>query len=159
MFSGNNLYGKSFNYAFAYDMSEDVGNSDGFDVFFLENEQEESAFICDLVNANFLNVDTCIIWANYILFESTYDIEWYKVKIQNNLNGTVKLEMEITSKDRLVELLWETLIDIPCDENNFLEYGWFIFEAGTSSEEIWGWFNKHHSKGVHYLLYEYESEV
>lgn len=30
---------------------------------------------------------------------------------------------------------------------------WFIFDAGTDREEIWHWFDEHHSKGVYSLMF------
>ena len=31
------------------------------------------------------------------------------------------------------------------------------FNAGTDRETIWTWFNKQHSKGINWLMNEYES--
>jgi hypothetical protein len=61
--------------------------------------------------------------------------------------------------DEQVEKIWEGMVDIPFDE----EYGdlvisqdYYIWSKGTPRDEIWGWFDKHHSAGVYYLLYESE---
>lgn len=64
--------------------------------------------------------------------------------------------------DREVELLWEELEDIPVYENeNYelcLEVDFEGWNKGTTQSEIWNWFNKHHSKGITYLVNEYEPE-
>lgn len=63
--------------------------------------------------------------------------------------------------DHNVELIWDSLEDVLFYEDGegrmHLFYDWFLFEKGTEREEIWHWFDKNHSKGVHYLLYERES--
>lgn len=61
--------------------------------------------------------------------------------------------------DELLEEKWRELADIPFDETGgdlVLSRRWWLFETGTEREEIWKYFDEHHSKGVHYLLYEYE---
>lgn len=61
--------------------------------------------------------------------------------------------------DASIEQLWDGMTDIPFDENEdgdlyiLQDYG--PFNKGDSREYIWHWFDKKHSKGVHYLLYEY----
>lgn len=58
--------------------------------------------------------------------------------------------------DKAIESLWRLFEDVPmnpiteCMEESFM--GW---PAGTHREEIWHWFDKNHSKGVYYLLYEF----
>ena len=62
--------------------------------------------------------------------------------------------------DRVLEKMWESLEDVPCDENErgelILAVDWEQFKAGTECEEIWHWFDERHSKGVGYLMNEYE---
>ena len=63
--------------------------------------------------------------------------------------------------DELVEELWDMLEDIPFyddspEDDLLLAQDWFIFFEFSPRESIWQWFDEHHSKGVHYLLYEYE---
>ena len=58
--------------------------------------------------------------------------------------------------DAELEDLWRDLVDIPIDEDERLEEDWFIFKKGTWREDIWHWFDKRHSKGVCYLLYEFD---
>lgn len=62
--------------------------------------------------------------------------------------------------DNLLEKLWEGLEDRPFyekDSEQYIEEDYLEFEAGTSREDIWHWFDERHSKGVHFLLYEYDS--
>ena len=58
--------------------------------------------------------------------------------------------------DAELEDLWRDLVDIPIDEDERLEEDWFIFKKGTWREDIWHWFDERHSKGVYYLLYEFD---
>lgn len=61
--------------------------------------------------------------------------------------------------DENIEKLWRELTDIPFDENEndlVLSEDWFIFDKGTEREDIWHWFDDHHSKGVGWLMNEYE---
>lgn len=63
--------------------------------------------------------------------------------------------------DREIEKLWEELEDVPFyeDEDGYmcLDVDWNGFSKGTCREEIWHWFDEHHSKGVGWLMNEYES--
>ena len=58
--------------------------------------------------------------------------------------------------DREVEKLWEELEDVPVNENECLDCDWQGWNKGTHREEIWHWFDEHHSKGVGWLINEYE---
>ena len=33
---------------------------------------------------------------------------------------------------------------------------WFVFDKGTEREDIWYWFDEHHSQGVGWLMNEYK---
>lgn len=66
----------------------------------------------------------------------------------------------IRKLDNLVEKIWNGLEDIPFyeeDSEQYIEENYLDFEEGTSKEDIWHWFDERHSKGIHYLLYEYET--
>ena len=67
----------------------------------------------------------------------------------------------MVNKDREIEKLWEELEDIPVyEDENYelcLDVDWFSWNKGTSVDEIWHWFDEHHSKGVGWLMNEYES--
>ena len=58
--------------------------------------------------------------------------------------------------DREVENLWDELEDVPIDENDCLDVAWQGWDKGTHREEIWHWFDERHSKGVGWLMNEYE---
>jgi hypothetical protein len=62
--------------------------------------------------------------------------------------------------DREVEKLWEELGDVPFYEGEdgemYLDVDWQGWDKGTDRETIWYWFDAKHSKGVAWLLYEYE---
>lgn len=63
--------------------------------------------------------------------------------------------MNTKYNDTELENLWNSLVDVPMNENEQLEDDWFIFPKGTDKEEIWHWFDEQYSKDVSYLLYEF----
>ena len=68
------------------------------------------------------------------------------------------MNKEYNNKYSDVELenLWRDFADVPIDEDERLEEDWFKYKKGTDKEDIWHWFDKKHSKGVYYLLYEFD---
>lgn len=60
--------------------------------------------------------------------------------------------------DKRLEELWDDLTDVPViedvDMRTVLDEDWCGFEKGTDVEDIWKLFDKRHSKGVHWLMYE-----
>lgn len=61
--------------------------------------------------------------------------------------------------DAEVEELWRSLDDVPMDpETERMEKPFLIFPSGTQRGEIWQWFDRHHSKGIAYLLYGVEPQ-
>lgn len=61
--------------------------------------------------------------------------------------------------DGKIERLWDGMTDILFNEdkdgNLYLSRDYGPFYKGDSREYIWHWFDEKHSKGIHYLLYEY----
>lgn len=56
-------------------------------------------------------------------------------------------------RDVVVEELWDNLADVPIDpDTEELDEPYYIWPKGTDKEDIWHWFDEHHSKGVAYLL-------
>lgn len=65
--------------------------------------------------------------------------------------------------DENVERWWDELSDVPFDDHDpnhdmVLAEDWRRFKKGTKREDIWRWFDEHHSRGVAYLLNERGSE-
>lgn len=63
--------------------------------------------------------------------------------------------------DKQVEQKWIELEDILFDEDEddkelYLHDNWFLFNKGTHREDIWHWFDQNHSRGVAWLLYDFE---
>ncbi len=64
--------------------------------------------------------------------------------------------MAITDED--LEKMWESLGDVPIDNDERLETDFEIpelnirFQKGTHRETVWEWFDVRHSKGVAYLM-------
>ena len=74
---------------------------------------------------------------------------------------SVRWEMHgLQESDGMIERLWEELTDVPFDEDEngemILAVPWHGFQIGTPREDIWHAFDERHSKGVYYLLYEYD---
>ena len=82
-------------------------------------------------------------------------------------------ETEEVTGDRAIEIIWDNLEDIPfdgeddfkdgqCDgeddSNMYLSEDYHIWKAGTARLNIWHWFDKNHSKGIGWLMEEYEKE-
>lgn len=64
-----------------------------------------------------------------------------------------KLPSDRAFRDVVVEELWDNLADVPIDpETEELDEPYYIWPKGTDKEDIWHWFDEHHSKGVAYLL-------
>lgn len=67
-----------------------------------------------------------------------------------------------SNEDSALEAKWIELTDVPFDENEkgelILAEDWWEFPAGTSREDIWHYFDTHHSKGVHWLLYDFNGD-
>ena len=64
---------------------------------------------------------------------------------------------QIMEKDKRIEALWNEFGDIPMNpETEEIETKWNNFPAGTNREEIWYWFDEQHSKGVGWLMNDYD---
>lgn len=91
------------------------------------------------------------------------DLEELKILQDNNfvLPGDTPRDLQ-RRLDELLEKLWKGLEDVPFAENQGMEYlddCYLDFEVGeTTKEDIWHWFDDRYSKGIHYLLYEYDEE-
>jgi hypothetical protein len=61
----------------------------------------------------------------------------------------------IAERDAQLEELWSIFGDIPMDpDTERIEEDFLVFPAGTHREEVWHWFDKRYSKGVHGLMYK-----
>lgn len=56
--------------------------------------------------------------------------------------------------DEFLESKWEEFGNISIDDDECIEEDWFGFNKGTHREEIWDWFDRQHTKGVYWLMYE-----
>ncbi|MFI3279633.1 MAG: hypothetical protein R3Y55_03810 [Rikenellaceae bacterium] len=60
----------------------------------------------------------------------------------------------VAGGDEALEKAWQELGDVPmCPETEDMEEPFLHFPRFTRREEIWKWFDEHHTKGVAYLLY------
>lgn len=61
--------------------------------------------------------------------------------------------------DKELEELWEQFADIPMNpDTECIEVPFMGWSAGSSRDDIWHWFDQRHSKGVAYLLYDYDKK-
>ncbi len=144
-----NFYGKESNYYFGY-----LAENDDYDVtIYSSKEEANNQYFYPINDSEHWNsIDACIGWAAYYLINNA-NKSWHCIKIRN---PNMELEKEYYTKDTLIEDLWRTFIDVNIDENECIEQNWFIFEKGTYREEIWHWFDENHSKGVGWLINDFE---
>ena len=60
--------------------------------------------------------------------------------------------------DKNVEALWKEFQSVPVDRNGNLMTVWKAYPKGTNKNEVYEWFNRHHSKGLSYLIEEVKKE-
>lgn len=60
---------------------------------------------------------------------------------------------EIVLDDEVLEYLWEEFGDVLIDDNECILDDFIGFKRGTHREEVWHWFDIHHSKGVSFLMF------
>lgn len=63
-----------------------------------------------------------------------------------------EISKDIILNDKALEFLWQRLGDIPVNDDGITEEDFIGYPAGTDREEIWKWFDEHHSKGVAELV-------
>ena len=56
--------------------------------------------------------------------------------------------------DKNIEASWKEFQNVPVDRNGNLKAAWYAFPKGTNKNDVYGWFNRHHSKGLAYLMEE-----
>ena len=70
-------------------------------------------------------------------------------------------EKELTLQDTIdksIETLWKEFQNVPIDRNGNLKVAWKSYPKRTNKNEVYGWFNRHHSKGLAYLMEEVKKE-
>lgn len=117
-------------------------------------ENESWNYICETMQRKNLDYDYCVNYVNELTSKDLQDfIACDFITIKMNLH------------DKEMESLWEELEDIPFieDEDGRLildsDEPWHNFVPGTTKEEIWHYFDRNHSKGINYLVNEYESKT
>ena len=60
--------------------------------------------------------------------------------------------------DKNIEALWKEFENVPVDRNGNLRAAWKAYPKGTNKNEVYEWFNRHHSKGLAYLMEEGKNE-
>lgn len=117
--------------------------------FVTREEEYRTIFPNKELEADFDNIDSCLLWAAYVEFVEGVRTDTVLICEKD----TMKPVMWIQNRDQLLEYAWATLTDVNIDEEEQTEQDWFIFPAGTSREEIWHWFDERYSKGVGELMY------
>lgn len=93
-------------------------------------------------------------------------LQFVKTNIITSDNGIqFKAMPTLSERDAVLELLWKQFAEVPMDPETEKTEAPFLhlpmnaadylvsFDAGTTREDIWHWFDERHSKGVVYLLY------
>lgn len=117
-------------------------------------EKESWNYICETMQRKSLNNNYSVNYVNGLTSKDLQDF------IANDFI-TIKMNLQ----DKEMESLWEKLEDIPFIEDEDgrlildLAEPWHGFEPGTTKEEIWHYFDRNHSKGINYLMNEYESKT
>ena len=57
-----------------------------------------------------------------------------------------------------VEALRIEFQDVPVDRIGNLRVAWKAYPKGTNKNDVYDWFNRHHSKGLAYLMEEWKKE-
>ena len=94
------------------------------------------------------------------------DVKRRAIDTMNELNRTIPYNDYCTVMDGLqdiealrdrdeeLEEMWRRFGDVPMDpETECIEEQFMGWGSGTHREEIWHWFDRRHSKGIAYLLY------
>lgn len=116
--------------------------------------------------------DEDVPWTEAVLFQNGCEVgctdvhdaylgEWC-IEFDND-EYVVFVDVESTDiprRDREIEQLWDALEDVPVyedvDGRLCLDVDWHLWHKGTNVEETWRWFDEHHSRGVGWLMNEYE---
>lgn len=85
-------------------------------------------------------------------------IEWfleqnYGIYIKEDIKEKIEKKYPVLN-DEAVEELWLNIMDVHITEKYgkyVLNENWYIFSKGTDLDEIYQWFDEHHSKGIYYL--------
>lgn len=87
----------------------------------------------------------------------------YRIHMKNANITTANEELETPEPtlqdtiDKNVETLWKEFQNVPVDRNGNLKTAWYAFPKGTNKNTVYDWFNRHHSKGLAYLMEEVEN--
>ena len=60
--------------------------------------------------------------------------------------------------DKNIEVLWKKFQNVPVDRNGNLKAAWKAYPKGTNKNEVYGWFSRHYSKGLAYLMGDVRKE-
>lgn len=87
-----------------------------------------------------------------ISFEKFMSFDFYR-------GGCIVELPERKLQDKEIEEIWEYLGDIPITDEECLDDDYFIWPKGSDKyEDVWRWFDVNHSKGVGFLVNEFESK-
>lgn len=60
--------------------------------------------------------------------------------------------------DKNIETLWKEFQSVSIDRNGNLKAAWYAFPKGTGKNDVYNWFNRHHSRRLAYLMEEVKKE-
>lgn len=89
----------------------------------------------------------------YITFKEFMEQQYYKGGKLVSISSLPEKKLTDTE----IESIWSSLTDIPVNEDECLDDDFFIWQKGSDKyEDVWRWFDQNHSKGVAYLVNDYE---
>lgn len=113
----------------------------------------------DCIAAGWSQNDICgSFWDAYNYDEETGSHSPYNCLTQEEHSWLFSELDSPTSSDEFLEGKWAELADLPFDDpapdsDWVLAVDWWAFKAGTKREDIWHFFDDHHSKGIVYLMH------
>ena len=148
------------------DMIQDDENNISFyiPIYFNPDLYFENINVATSDNADYINLYLIYNINNdaiklEIMYNNLFDEIYCDFSIDVELDEVNQnyLRKILFEKQEFIEQLWITMEDIPMNpETEELEVDYSSFKIGTLKKDIWEWFNKHHKKGINYLLNEFE---
>lgn len=80
----------------------------------------------------------------------------HDIKIVCAANYTKHTDYIFNVNNAIIEVLWKALEDVTLDDKECNLSKYYIWDAGTSIDEIRRWFDLHHTGGINYLANEFE---
>lgn len=78
------------------------------------------------------------------------------IEVETPSDYTKFSDFDYIKNNMIIEEIWEALVDVTHDVNGNINSKYYIWDAGTSLDEIRVWFSLHHTGGLNYLTNVFE---